>query len=271
MLRCSEADRPARLRDFVKVLRAVSEAGFRAVDITSAVLRHLGVDQGMALLEELHLRVACLNSLAPYANAAVPEADFADMVRQDLSLAARLGTGLMMLIPSSAPGTPESLGPVLRRRFSLAAAAAKEFDVTCVFEDDPRLALPMCAGDDLQRMLEAVPELRVVYDTANVLMVHEDPAQVYERFADVTVHMHLKDMGPTDPNHPYSAMSTRGIPYANCPHGKGEVDFRRFIRTARAHGYHGTMAVEYTIDPLAPYEQDFSRLYSMFTNLIREE
>lgn len=270
VLRSRPEDLPERIAAFEQVLGAACDAGFDQIDITGNTLRALGEDHAAALLGELGLRVSCLDCMAAFADPAVPEDVFLADVCADLALARRLGAPVMMLIPSSAPGTRETIGPVLKRRFALAVAAAEGTGVTCVFEDDPRINMPMCTAAELRAILEAVPGIKVVYDTANVLMVHEDPTDDYEQFAGETVHMHLKDLRRTEPGATFSAPSSRGVPYANSPHGKGEVDFQRFLNAAAAHGYAGSMALEYTIDPGVPYAEDFVRIHDWFTEMIEK-
>ena len=109
-----------------------------------------------------------------------------------------LETKVLMLVPQVHEGieqfSAEEVQRALIGNLTPVTAYAVEKGIHSVIEDTPDLRLHLCRAEDLARVVDAIPGQEVVYDSGNMVLVDEDPIKYYERFAQKTAHIHLKDM-----------------------------------------------------------------------------
>lgn len=109
----------------------------------------------------------------------------------------------------------------------------EEKGVTVVIEDAPQREFPMCSEAELRYLLEAVPGLKLVYDSGNMLHAGEDPVEYYDHLAQYVAHGHLKEMGKAPDG---TLMEWR--------HGEGIVDFNTLFAHMRQNDFGGYLAIE---------------------------
>lgn len=161
-----------------------------------------------------------------------------EMGKEAVEQTLRLGTKIMMFVPADyqdavdtlareavAETFAEVLRPVVRY--------AEEKGVTVVIEDAPHRNFPMCSEAELRYLLEAVPGLKLVYDSGNMLHAGEDPVEYYDHLAEYTAHAHGKEVG----RGPDGTLM-------ECPHGEGMVDFKTLFSHMRENGFEGYIAIE---------------------------
>ena len=128
----------------------------------------------------------------------------------------------------------------------------------------PDLRLHLCKAADLKAVLDRIPEMMLVYDSGNTLLVREDPAWHARQFAGRIGHVHLKDMKPAGPGDRGADVDLYGNRMACAPIGTGTVDFDAVLTALENGGYHGLLTVEFIVGPDKDYPKSLrgSRLYA---------
>ncbi len=119
------------------------------------------------------------------------------------------------------------------------------YGVTLTLE--PHANTPFENLQQVSRLLETLPELRVAYDPSHFAMQSiplERTASILARAS----HIHVRDAGPGEMQRPV---------------GEGTVDFRWILETARAQGYEGGVSIEY----LPGMEQQIPRMKEVLERL----
>ena len=237
------------------ILRRAKAAGFQGVDLTGNELLVFGPERVAALLEAKGLRCASVihfdnyTSLDPEETAAV-----AERTRRIIDGCALLGTKVLMLVAGwPTPGASrEALFEGLCANLRPAVAYAGDRLRVCV-EDFPSTELPMSAAADMGRLLEAVPGLGLVYDSANMLTEGEDPMGYFHRFARSIAYYHLKDVRLSD-TADYGDRLRDGRRMITTVHGGGVIDFAALGGLLGFMEYEGFLSLEYAPDPAHPGE-----------------
>lgn len=256
-------DEDAR-RDFAALLSDAAEAGFSCVDLIGASILRYGTEETAALLKQHGLLLNCVICMGPFERAMTQEI-FDSVIRPQIDAARALGAPLVMLVPGSNDEEQAAIREHLTENFKRAVACAAEFQKTCAIEDFPLLNLQMCRADDLLSLTEAVPGLKIVFDTANVLLVREDPVLDCKKLIGQTVHLHLKDICEAPPDTPGTDRTIDGVTMKGCPHGSGRVDFADILKALREKSYEGPAAIEYAPQEGVTRLAEFRRLHRMFS------
>lgn len=221
------------------IYTAVKEAGAEAVDIASIDFQFGGEAAVLEALERTGLKCSCYLA---FIGAPMPteqgnrEAVAQGKAAVDQTL--RLGSKVMMFVPA---GNQEAVAVMSRQELAEGFAAvlrpvveyAAENGVTVVIEDAPHREFPMCSEAELRYLLEAVPGLKLVYDSGNMLHADEDPVEYYDHLAQYAAHAHLKDIGRSEDGK-----------LMECRHGDGSVNFPVLFDHMKGNGFDGYMAIE---------------------------
>jgi len=92
------------------------------------------------------------------------------------------------------------------------------------------------SGDELSLIMRGIPNVGIVNDIGNWLILGEDPVAASRKFADITVHVHLKDYIFED-----------GI-WQSVPFGQGMVDIGRILNILRSQVSKKTMYLAFETD-----------------------
>lgn len=112
-----------------------------------------------------------------------------------------------------------------------------------VIEDSNFLNMPMTTMEELDYILDYVPGLKLVYDSANMILVDEDPVEYYEHFKGRIGHIHLKDMRYAYESD-HGDLNVRGEKMTAAIHGTGMVDFPELLKKIKTSGYDRYLTVE---------------------------
>lgn len=69
----------------------------------------------------------------------------------------------------------------------------KKEGIECYIENFSTTRLPYGTSDNVEAILDAVPEVRYVFDMGNYFCIDEDPLAAYERFKDRISFVHVKN------------------------------------------------------------------------------
>jgi sugar phosphate isomerase/epimerase len=202
-------------------------------------------------------------------------------LHRELSKAKALGAKLFMIVPylpvidrrrAAHLGRAATLDRMVQG-FALAVAAGQAYGLTVCFETTPQDAICLSGAEDCLYVLERVPGLGLVFDTANVLPHGDEPLAALERLRPYIIHVHLKDVALVP--RPFSLLdqecSADGRLMEVVVWGKGVVPIQAIYDRLIFSGYDGKFALEYARPqavpcPLAVHAQQVSR----FLTALRE-
>ncbi len=249
-----------KVKEIESVIELTAKTGFKKIDLIFQTIQLVGKDNIKKILEKNGLTLNCIIYMG------IAEND--EATPKVVETAQDLGCKKIMLVPGDAGEDREKAFNRMVEVYSRIVNLAVPKGMVCVIEDDPNIKIPMGTRAELDALLNAVPGLRVVYDSANMLPVGDDPVAYYEYFADKISYIHIKDMQIAD-THPegYANPGTDGRFYINAPHKTGVVDFDALFAAIKKSGYNDTLAIEYVQMDGISLEEDFKRVYDLFTPL----
>lgn len=264
-------DREELMENYSEMLDVIAESGYKTVDVlftevdllTPAVVKQEMAARGLEIGAMMY--AADLSETDQTKRAAVVEKG-CEAVRT----AADLGIKIFMLIPKVPRDTDLSevsagkIHDALVQNLAPICRCAAEWGICPVIEDTPDLRLHLCKAADLKAVLDRIPEMMLVYDSGNTLLVREDPAWYARQFAGRIGHVHLKDMKPAGPGDRGADVDLYGNRMACAPIGTGTVDFDAVLTALEDGGYHGLFTVEFIVGPDKDYPKSLrsSRLYA---------
>lgn len=172
-----------------------------------------------------------------------------------LEMAAELQAKKLMIVPYSSERDltlartmdEQTIKKKMIDGFRLAVNMGKQRAIPVCFETTPRPELCLSGIKDCKEVLDSVPGLGLVFDTANMLPVGDDPLEAYEELKSYIVHVHLKDVA--------LKFSSRPPKSAECSHdgkimkcvvwGTGVIPVGDIYHRMLEDGYHGNFAIEY--------------------------
>lgn len=185
-----------------------------------------------------------------------PEAVFLPQLRVALQTASRLKAPRLMIVPFAAgedfrlaeKAGREAVLQGMIQGFQAAVAQGKAYSMPVCFETTPHDVMCLSGTEDCRRVLEAVPGLGLVFDTANMLPHGDEPVSAYQALKAHIVHVHLKDValigGKEGETYWEKAQDGRGM---RCvAWGQGVIPVKALYRQMLEDGYSGLFAIEYT-------------------------
>ena len=131
--------------------------------------------------------------------------------------------------------------------FQLAVKKGKEYGLEVCFETTPEDVVCLSGTEDCRYVLDRVPDLGLVFDTANMLPHGDDTLSAYEALKDRIVHVHLKDVEllNTKPSLFENEVAADGRLMRGTVYGKGVIPVKEVFDRMCADGYNGVFAIEY--------------------------
>lgn len=186
------------------------------------------------------------------------DAKIKQTLSRHLQSAAGLGAKLYMIVPMNAQKDGKvcaKLGKAevrnrLKKYFSLAVKLAEGTGIKACFETTPRDYTCLSGTEDCLWILEQVPGLGLVYDTANMLPHGDDPLEYYEALKAYIVHTHVKDVALTNATWKdklfRAERAKTGEVMKCCVFGEGVIPLKEILHRMKQDGYPGTFALEYS-------------------------
>lgn len=117
---------------------------------------------------------------------------------------------------------------------------AKPYHVTVVLENFSDLSSTFATVEDIDTLLNQVPQLFYVLDTGNFWFSDNDVYKACELFADKIRHVHLKDIIPSSDGY----LTVNGKSCDSNELGSGIIDFDRIFEKLHSIHYDGAVTVE---------------------------
>ena len=111
-------------------------------------------------------------------------------------------------------------------------AYARGFGIELMVENPPCFAVGRIA--EVKALLEALPGLKLTFDTGNWMIVGEHPVHAARELAPWIGYLHLKDVRFLDDGH-----------YGHLQPGAGGLDFKNLLAEIYANGYQGPGVLEF--------------------------
>lgn len=241
------ARRRLRMRE---IMRFAADNGVRYVDVNQTKASQ--ADAFHRDLEDTGVQVYCYVTFAPFFDS---EQKIRAKLRKDMEAAQALGAKLLLITPYTPFRDDKKVlragkdGCFLRfvNGFRIAVDMAKNYDLQVCFESVPRASVHLAGAADCRRVLDAVPGLGFVLDTANALVVGENAEDVYEALKDRMVYVHLKDVVLQEA--PKSFLPDERTPDGRrivmVPFGDGIIPTAVLYHRILADGYTGIFGIEY--------------------------
>lgn len=250
-----------KVKEIQSFIDLTAKTGFKKIDLIFQTIQLAGKEKIRKILENSGLTLNCIIYMG------IAEND--DDIPEAVETAQYFGCKKIMLVPGQTTDDRTEAFERMVRVYTEIVNLAAPKGIVCVIEDDPNINIPMATREELDALLNAVPGLRVVYDSANMLPVGDDPVSYYKYFADRVSHIHIKDMQIADTQpEGYANPGTDGRFYINAPHKTGVVDFDALFSVIKKSGYDDTLAIEYVPMEGLSLEDDFKRVYDMFSQLL---
>lgn len=179
-------------------------------------------------------------------------------LHQQIGIAKALGAKLFMIVPFNivldkkvcAKLGREQVRQRLKKYFTMAVEMAKGTGIQVCFETTPQDYTCLSGIDDCRWILQQVPGLGLVYDTANMLPHGDDPLEYYEQLKEYVVHTHVKDVAlfkPSWKDRLFPSEQTKGGDSMKCClFGQGVIPLPQILQRMERDGYQGFYALEYS-------------------------
>lgn len=246
-----DSDLACGAMEIMDVLRLAKEAGIPFVDLMNISPADIPAYQNA--MRETGVRLACYIASIDFLR---QKEHWLPQLYTGLQAAAALNAQRMMIVPFT--GWKDlRLAEEMERKavlarmtagFTTAVAEGKKQGMPICFETTPHDILCLSGTEDCLRVLKAVPELGLVFDTANMLPHGDDPIEAYEALKSSIVHVHLKDIALIDgkAGEPYWEKARDGRGMQCVVWGEGVIPVMEIYSRLLRDGYNGILAIEYT-------------------------
>lgn len=174
---------------------------------------------------------------------------------RDMTVAKDLNAKLFMIIPyymvidnrKAKKLGRERVLELMVRGFQLAVEKGKEYGLKVCFETTPAEEIRLSGTEDCKYVLNCVPGLGLVFDTANMLPHGDETLAAYEILKGFIVHVHLKDVALVEakPSLIPDERTVDGRLMKGTVFGKGVIPVREIYERMKKNGYAGVFAIEY--------------------------
>ena len=255
-----QGTREEKAKEVESFIDLTAKTGYKNIDLIWQTVKLVGTEEIKRMLDKNALKLSCVICMD-----VAGDIEGADGIVEACEY---LNCRKIMLVPGVATEDRKELFDLMVRNYTKIVNLAAQKGIICVCEDDPNIKVPCGSREEVEAVLNAVPGLYLVYDSANMLPSGDEVIPYYEYFADRTAHVHVKDMAVTDTPEQFANPGVDHRYYLNAPHGTGIVDFDALFEALRRHGYNDTLAIEFVPMPGMDLEEDMKRVYDMFAGRV---
>lgn len=121
---------------------------------------------------------------------------------------------------------------------------AKQYCISTVIENFSDTVCPFSTIDDIDYLLAEMPHVSYVLDTGNFWFGGTDVIEAAQKFAQRTVHVHLKDIYPN----PRGCLTVCGKTCNSSEIGGGIIEMEKIFEILASQGYTGGATIEVNDD-----------------------
>lgn len=230
-------------------LRVAKECSVPAVDVMNVSEKQVG--HYLRAMQSTGTEVYCYIAMIPFFRA---ESKVVCAIEKELRIARQLGAKLLMIVPGGAPEikwarrrTREEVVSRIAWGYQKAVELSKDTGIQVCFETTPHESLHLSGSEDCREILERVPDLGLVLDTANMLPHGDTTMDAYALLKNRIVYVHLKDVCLIQ-KHTLNSTRERTADgrLMECTiWGQGQIPVRHLYEAMLKDGYTGYFAIEY--------------------------
>jgi len=127
---------------------------------------------------------------------------------------------------------------------------AKSYNITITVEHFPDIRGPFLNSKDVNEAIKKVPDLRITFDSGNVLIGGENPVDGFLNSKNFIIHTHFKDWEISDKGR--DALDEKK--YTPALIGEGVIDYKKLVKTMEGEKYSYYVSIEYEGEKYPPEE-----------------
>lgn len=235
---------------YTDVLHVANNAGLSFVDIQSISSKK--IPEYKAAMADTGVHIYCYIATISFFE---DKDKIIQNLEQEMQSAVSLGASLFMIVPYKAVidtrkakrmGRTETLNTMVKG-FALAVEHGKKHALKVCVETTPQDCICLSGTEDCKYVLEQVPGLGLVFDTANMLPHGDNPLEAYEQLKQYIVHVHLKDVSLKKPGFALweLELDSHGNQMDCVVYGDGVIPVRELYERMLKDGYNGKFTLEY--------------------------
>lgn len=260
-----------RKMDAGTLCKIAKDNGIAELDLQATELRLYGVRSLKAAFASSGVRCGCVVDTLPFFQGVE---NFPRRLEAAFKACDEIGTDKLMIVPGMFDaGARKQLRreEQLRRAielFTLAVERGKEHGIEILFEDTPQAHKALSSAADCRAVLDAVPGLGFVFDTANFLTAdpYNDLTASWKLLKDRSHRVHLKDV--VRGKIPRAEVCDNGESILAVTTGSGIVPLQPFVAQLKAEGFDGVCCVEYSAKS-GVHGEEHSRYLDTYVRNIR--
>ena len=176
-----------------------------------------------------------------------------DKIEEGMETALILGADKIMLpIPGKDGFTREQSRRNVIEGLKEAVEIGKRYKVTVTIEHFPQRTSPFITSSDVNEAVKEIPDLKITFDSGNVLTGGENPVTGFINSKESIVHAHFKDWTLSSDNKDLQGLDGRF--YTGALVGEGIVDNIGVLKEMKKSGYRGYISLEYEGSKYSPEE-----------------
>ncbi len=243
--------------------------GINHLDMMSMEIKIYGVDNVKRSLKENNIELNCLISCIPFISGTHDE--ILSLIDETISLAKEFSCSTVMIVPLASRMMGNGVDPIsliegyskeeqmdkLIKYFKITVELASKKDIAICVEDTPTCKIALSGIEDCKKLLESVPGLGLVFDTANMIPAGDDPIEFYQEFKQYIHKVHLKDVKYVE-NSIDECADGRFI--AGCPWGEGIIPVNEIMKLLNSDGFISPATIEYCSNGTKTFDEHSEQL-----------
>lgn len=228
-----------------EALSIASKNGITGLDINAKYFNDKDPEAFVELIEKHGIHVASVFALPEcWVRTEEEYNNGLNELKKGADIAKRLKSKYFMAVPLIPDGSPRKEDEIYwreyRRLFSDIAKYGKEIGIQVTVEDFSDKRIPYSSCTELDWLLSNIPELKFTYDSGNFPLTGFDELEGAKRYAEKTVHIHLKDLIEVE----HSQLLRDGKYYEGIEIGGGTLKNKEAIKCLKERGFDGAISIE---------------------------
>ncbi len=259
--------------DAYTLAAAAKENGIDKVDVIDFEIGIYGADKMREAFEKTGVSCGCIICNVPVLAASGEQDEKLDAA---VALTVSMNADTLMIIPGCEEGDGNGAEKnitkteLMKRAADMYARAVKKaagHNITIAFEDTPNYLLPLSSPKDCKELLDRVPGLGFVFDSANFMVAEPDCdiTEAWELLKSRTVRVHLKDV--VLGNFDTGERLADGRMMRAVVTGSGILPMEKIIKKIISDGFEGYAAVEYSASPEVHGANHSKYIYAYVRNI----
>lgn len=170
---------------------------------------------------------------------------FKEETKRQIEYCAYLGTDIFMPVPNVPTKHSDERERIECQKIIIeylneTAVLSKEYGVKTVIENYSKYDNPYSKSEDFEVIFKNTLDVDFVLDTGNFWFCNDNFLDVYEKYHNITKHVHLKDIIPNE----NGFLNINGKSADSNDVGSGIIDFPELFKKLKKYEYEGAVSIE---------------------------